>query len=171
MISGEVRSGGGSDVITGGSSVDEIDAEAGNDIVVGGSGVDELAGGAGLDIVRGGEGADEIFGGSGSDFLVGEAGADVFYFNDTADSPTGGDITSILDFEQGEDLIDLYAIESAIQFIGSAGFSGDGDVELRSTNVGGSLSIVDFDLDGNGTSDMQMIVYGALDMTRADFGL
>jgi hypothetical protein len=26
-------------------------------------------------------------------------------------------------------------------------------------------------VDGNGTADMQFIVYGALDMTRADFGL
>jgi len=171
LVAGQIDGGDGNDVITGGSGGDVIDGGAGDDVISGGSGVDELEGGAGIDIVLGGEGADAISGGAGIDFLLGEEGADVFHFRATTDSPTGGDVTSILDFEQGADLIDLYTIETSIAFLGNDAFTGSGDAELRTTNVGGVLSIVDFDVDGNGTSDMQIIVYGALDMTRADFGL
>jgi len=171
FVAGTVELGAGDDIAFGASADDVIDGSSGADYISGGGGSDALDGGDGLDIILGGDGADSITGGAGIDFLLGEEGADVFYFRATTDSPTGGDVTSILDFEQGADLIDLYTIETSIAFLGNDAFTGSGDAELRTTNVGGVLSIVDFDVDGNGTSDMQIIVYGALDMTRADFGL
>jgi Ca2+-binding RTX toxin-like protein len=171
FVVGGIELGAGDDIAFGAGDADVIDGGGDNDFIVGGGGVDVLSGGSGIDIILGGTGADTIDGGSGIDFLLGEEGADVFLFTSTDDSPTGGDITSILDFEQGADIIDLYSIETSIAFLGDAAFSGGSGAELRSTNVGGVLSIVDFDVDGNGTSDLQLLVYGAIDMTRADFGL
>jgi hypothetical protein len=76
------------------------------------SGADDLTGGSGQDIMRGGGGDDALSGGLGNDVLDGDNG------RDTLTSGTGQDIfvlgvgegvDTALDFEDGQDLIDLRA--------------------------------------------------------------
>ncbi len=173
QISGAMALGDGQDIVvtTGeGLITGAVSTKGGADYVQGGQFTDQVNGGSGIDILLGGGGADVITGGDDIDFLLGEEGADVFLFTAISDS-AAGEADSILDFEQGEDIIDLYSIETSIAFLGTGAFTGSGGAELRTTNVGGVLSIVNFDVNGDGLSDLEIVVYGALDMSRADFGL
>ena len=81
--------------------------------------------------------------------------------------------TTILDFERGADIIDFYAIANGLplQFVGTSGFTAGGVAEVATAEIGGVLTVVSLDADGNGTADLELIVYGAIDMDRADFGL
>jgi Ca2+-binding RTX toxin-like protein len=105
----------------------------------------------GDDVLIGGDGKDWLSGGHGADALVGGGGADVFSFgthtpfNTNAATPgifvldTGvgeGKRDVILDFAQGQDVIDLSRlltlayrhldINDAYRFIGTAAFTGEG---------------------------------------------
>ena len=170
VTTGDILLEDGNDMAIGGASGDRISGGGDDDVIFGGGGVDELDGGAGLDILLGGTGTDTITGGTGGDFLLGEDGADVFLFTSASDSTTA-DPDSILDFERGEDIIDLYTITDTLQFIGNDDFSVTGQNEIRVREIGGVLTVAEVDLGGNGSIDMEIIIYGAVDMDRADFGL
>jgi hypothetical protein len=105
-----VYGGAGNDIIDGGAGNDKLYGGTGNDILYGGAGNDKLyggtgndilAGGAGNDRLYGGAGNDRLYGGSGNDILSGGAGRDTFVYR----SGDGRDL--ILDFTQGQDVIDL----------------------------------------------------------------
>ena len=172
VIAGVVEGGNGNDTILGGTSSETIDGGADNDYISGGDGDDALTTGGGIDIILGGAGDDEItVNRGGTKFLLGQAGADTFYFLDSSVSPPGGEITSILDFEQGADIIDFYAIASGIAFVGEAGFSATGGAEIATKNIGGAVTLAQLDVNGDGTAELEILVYGVVDMTLADFGL
>lgn len=92
------------------------------DLLFGGPGNDSIDGGGGADTIFGGAGADTLVGGFGADLLGGGAGSDLFVFRPVRlngvflDVGVGdGNRDIILDFAQGNDLIDLsnYGIDAS----------------------------------------------------------
>ena len=125
-----LNGGNGSDLLLGGSGNDVLDGGNGNDLLSGGSGSDLMLGGNGADILDGGSGNDTLSGGNGSDVLYGGSGNDVLTGNEAVDYIWGGsgnDLFTylsasdsnirawdrIVDFQQGEDKIDLSALLGA----------------------------------------------------------
>lgn len=137
-----VLAGFGSDVVLGGSGDDTIDGygafvdspagaahvifDDGNDWLFGEAGNDLIRGGGGDDVLGGGSGADTLVGGVGVDQLSGGDDADVFVFGrrlepfnsfaefrlDTGVGPGNRDV--VLDFDQGEDKLDLSAYRNIL---------------------------------------------------------
>ncbi|WP_146345881.1 calcium-binding protein [Phaeobacter marinintestinus] len=139
-----LRGGIGNDELFGGSEDDTLLGETGSDELFGGRGDDELRGGRGADDLHGeqgddqlggGEGDDDLFGGLGNDtmtgglgddWLRGQAGDDVLDGGDGADLHLGGggadlfifyadgETDTILDFEDGVDLITFGAPTASV---------------------------------------------------------
>jgi VCBS repeat-containing protein len=101
---------------TNGNSGETLEAESGDDYLYGNGGSDMLFGlggddwlygQSGDDQLSGGDGHDHLFGGEANDTLTGGAGNDRFVFQPT----TGAD--TITDFGDGNDLIDLTALDAS----------------------------------------------------------
>lgn len=85
-------------------AADLLRGGAGNDVINGAGGNNTLSGGDGDDRLRGGVGADRLRGGDGADTFVFARGGTV----PIVDSGVGrGNRDVVLDFHQGEDLLDL----------------------------------------------------------------
>ena len=135
--------------------------------LIGGGGSDYLAGGAGNDVIEGGTGPDLMFGGGG---------ANRFVFKATADAPIGANLTTIGDFSDGVDEIDLSAIKTTganpgqnLTFIGTAAFS-DVAGQVR-YSVSGSNTIVQGDVNGDGTADFEIQLNNTSTLQASDFML
>jgi len=108
--------------------------------------------------------------------MNGNAGADVFIYLDASDSTVGGQRDVISGFVNGQDIIDLSAIDAiagggddAFNFIGSSSFAGAGAGALRAyVNSKGKL-LIEGDIDGDGSADFQILVTGATSMSASDF--
>lgn len=110
---------GGDDLLRGGNGHDRVIGGEDNDTLRGGNGNDTIEAGKGDDLMRGEVGNDDLAGGRGNDTLLGDDGADTLNGGDDEDQMTGGTgadvfvmandgaLDSILDFEDGVDLIDL----------------------------------------------------------------
>jgi Ca2+-binding RTX toxin-like protein len=161
--------------LTGGNGHDILHGLAGNDILRGGSGDDQLFGGDGDDVLRGGTGWDRLTGG---------AGADRFEFTGTSDSPVAKP-DEILDFQRGQDRIDLSAIDAdgsavagngVFRYLGTGAFTGSVG-ELRWTPVasgpfGTNYILVEADINGDRIADMAIIVRGGVEpLSASDFVL
>lgn len=130
----------GDDTLLGGAGNDFLYGGAGNDTLNGGAGNDTLVGHLGDDRLYGGAGNDRLAGGAGDDRLWGGGGSDGFVFW----GANGND--TVVDFTDGEDLIDLSAY----------GLSGNGDVSARqegnharidlSAHDGGTIMLRNFDI-------------------------
>ena len=96
----------GSNTLKGDRRGNEIKADAGDDRVFGNGGKDTLYGEAGDDKMYGGADDDTLNGGPGDDILDGGPGADTFVF-----TPGNGN-DYVMDFESGEDKIDLSMFDS-----------------------------------------------------------
>ena len=92
---------GGDDIIIGNGGNDTLSGNGGMDNISGSAGNDLLYGGKGDDVLNGGEGDDTLIGGLGADLIISGAGRDVLVL-----APGAGPDT-ILDFQQGQDLIGL----------------------------------------------------------------
>ncbi|HEX5372917.1 MAG TPA: Calx-beta domain-containing protein, partial [Aquabacterium sp.] len=109
------------DNLTGGTGRDEIYGNAGNDNLSGGNGDDLILGGFGNDTLSGGAGNDTLVGGFGNDSMSGGAGSDVFQWSladpnanalsratdtisdfNTAPAASGGDVLDLRDLLSGE---------------------------------------------------------------------
>lgn len=90
------------------------EASTGADALYGGDGNDYLMGGFGGDCLFGGTGDDTLIGSAGTDTLSGGAGADVFTFGPPGgpwpftDTGTAQARDTVIDFEQGQDKVDLH---------------------------------------------------------------
>jgi Ca2+-binding RTX toxin-like protein len=100
----------------------------GDDKVVARAGDDQLFGGGGNDTLVGDEGNDILSGGFGADVLMGGQGADIFKY--TAVEESSGavvngvqQIDDITDFTQGQDKIDLSAIDANGTLAGDQAFT------------------------------------------------
>jgi Ca2+-binding RTX toxin-like protein len=130
----------GSDTLFGEAGADTLSGGEGDDALFGGAGADMLEGGIGRDVLYGGSGSDTIDGGTGRNLLVGGAGKDVFRLSSPSDAePDGLDDTVqfILDFRQGQDLIDLGRLNSY------AGWWGD--LQDEAFVFRGEEALIDYD--------------------------
>jgi Ca2+-binding RTX toxin-like protein len=162
--------------MTGASGDNKLNGGSGNDHLNGSSGNDRLSGQSGNDTLWGGKGHDTLIGGSGSDLLRGFSGNDAFVFNTVAESQAGATTRdTILDFT-GSDVFDLRGIDAnalatgnqAFSFIGSAAFTGAGQLRFEADGLGNTL--VQADVNGDLASDFEVLLQGttrALD--RDDF--
>lgn len=132
-----------------------------DDFVMGTDGRDILQGFFGNDYLYGGAGDDFLFGHDGGDTLAGGAGNDIFFFYDVEprhDLDWNGvldiiefpPINHIVDFTQGEDLIELSLWNTSFEDLeitytdNSASFtSGNGETVILD-NFTGTLSETDF---------------------------
>jgi Ca2+-binding RTX toxin-like protein len=160
---------GGSDSVIGGLNGDTLAGYIGADTLDGGAGNDVLDGGAHADVLLGSAGSDWLNGGLGRDRLTGGASGDTFDFNAVNDS-TPIFFDRILDFQSGEDRIDLGGIDAsdaaagdqAFAFIGADAFHGFAG-ELR--YAGGVLS---GDVDGDSSADFQVVLTGGAALAGID---
>lgn len=191
-----ISSGGGSDIVNGGAGNDTLDGGAGYDILngdagsdrlfggdgydtlSGGIGNDLLQGGAGKDFLAGGEGRDTLVGGAGLDVMRGDEGRDVFKFNAVEDSDWNGrDL--IMDFEIGQDKIDLSAIDANYDRAGNQAFKYVQYDETRALKAGEITSHYDAStnttiVEGavfDGGHDVQINLTGDLTLSAKDFVL
>lgn len=146
----------------------------------GGEGDDQIRGGSRADVINGGDGADKLIGAGGADIMTGGAGADVFRYLAAANSGIGAAADRITDYEIGIDRLAFGQIDAdpiapgdqAFAFVGNGVFSGGGVGSIRFQNSGGDL-LVQVDVDGNGTADMEIVLQGLAGgtLTAGDFVL
>lgn len=160
----------GNDMLKGGAQNDTLFGGADNDRLYGEDGYDTLFGDDGDDLLTGGAGSDTLLGGAGKDRLTGGLGSDSFRFNSLQDSgiaPLGRDW--ILDFNRGEDIIDLTWVDGSYNdsFALVEAFSGAArQMVIRTT---ASDSIVQLDSDGDRIADMAFVVKGVTTLDASDF--
>ncbi len=126
-----------------------------------------LQGLEGNDVLAGDAGADTLVGGAGADNLQGGAASDHFRYLAASDSTLAltDTISNFTHVAGGElDRIDLRLIDAnagvagdqAFAWIGSAGFSGAG--QLRFDNVGGGSYAIRGDVNGDGAADLSISI-------------
>ena len=164
----------GDDTIYGGAGSDTINGGGGNDTIYGGSGgdnldgngeLDTLYGGSGNDTIKGSNGNDEIIGGYGADNLEGGNGADRFIYLSDKDT---GDTISGFSPPQG-DKIDFTAFHLAGDFGGMLSGPGALDGHDYGYTFVGDNTVVYADIDGDGTTDLEVTIVGHLTLTGSDF--
>ncbi|WP_449221394.1 CAP domain-containing protein [Tistrella mobilis] len=136
---------------------------------------DLIAGNDNANLIQGFGGNDMIRGRGGADILHGGMGADRFIYASISDS-TGTMLDRILDFDHSQgDRIDVSLIDArpdlagdqAFSFIGSTAFTGSGG-QIRQVISSGE-TLVQFDTDGDGSSDMVIRLTGNLSLAASDF--
>jgi hypothetical protein len=181
-----VTTGGGLDNITGtgtanvidsGTGNDTVNAAGGDDTINGNDGNDHLMGRTGADTINGGIGDDLIDGGLDKDRMTGGAGNDVFLFRDGETVLPRGSADVINDFAQGQDHIDLSAMDANVNAAGNQVFTFiNGNAfthtagELHYVQNSG-FTFVEGDTDGNGTADFAITLIGTYALAGADFVL
>lgn len=172
----------GNDVLNGLGGNDRLIGGFGDDTLNGGDGSDTLLGGDGADNLDGGTGDDILIGGRGADTLTGGAGRDIFRFESTSDSGTVQSTRDIVrDFVQGEDKIDLSAIDAnsslfargdqAFSFIGqNAKFTTAGQLRYSYQIIGGKeYTVVEGNTDFLSSADFSVALLGHHNLTANDF--
>ena len=137
------------DTIIGAEGNDTLDGGRGDDWIFGNEGDDNISGGEGNDVILGGAGDDTIAAGTGSNYVLGGAGADTFVVD------SGQTLTTIGDFTDGEDQIDLSNI---------SGITGFGDLTI--TNDNGTAVI---DLSSQGAGTIRLTGVDTADLDADDF--
>jgi Ca2+-binding RTX toxin-like protein len=185
----------GDDQLFGGRGNDSVYGGDGNDLVVGdggfGSGDDYLQGNAGDDILVGGGGNDKLVGGVGNDKLSGGVGGDILIGNEGADTFQFAAIEEsqntvlsgvkqqdqIIDFAQGEDKVDLSAIDASSTLSGDQAFtlltdpthySGDWSGLVWETTSNG-VTTINVSTDADSASEMQISMTHAYHFATSDF--
>jgi Ca2+-binding RTX toxin-like protein len=173
-----VVGGKGNDLLNGNNVANVLEGGAGADELIGRGGNDNLLGDDGNDRIQGNAGDDTIAGGEGRDILFGGPGNDEFVYLAVTDSGVGIVLRDrINDFTQGEDIIDLVGIDAnmatqaddSFLFIEQSAFNGTAR-QLRYFNEAGH-TIVEGDVDGDGSADMQIWIGRDLTLLGTDFVL
>ncbi len=158
---------GGDDLVKGRRGDDVLGGGAGEDRLLGGSGSDALFGDGGSDVLKGGRDADRLVGGAGGDRLVGGGGADSFVWRSAKDAGTGrGERDVVADFRPGRDALDLRDLDLSFR---AGSFSGEA-AEIRVSEKRGD-SLLRIDADGDGGSDMTVVLRGVTDLGEGDLML
>jgi Ca2+-binding RTX toxin-like protein len=152
-------------------SIEAAIGSGGSDTLIGTSTHNKFSGRGGMDNIQGGAGKDWIMGGNGADTLSGGAGHDKFVYSDVTESTvaaSGRD--TITDFHSG-DHIQLTGLEAStgesFTFIGNAGFHNvAGELQYQ---VSGGNTLVNLDVDGNGTADFSIQLNGVHNLGAGDF--
>jgi Ca2+-binding RTX toxin-like protein len=140
-------------------------------------GVENVTGSTRADEITGSAVANALNGWAGQDVLRGGGGADRFVFTAASDSAVGK-ADRITDFSHVQgDRVDLSAIDAntavagdqAFSFIGSGAFTHQAG-QLRAA-VSGGVTTIAGDLNGDGVSDFQIQLTGAIGLVAADFVL
>jgi Ca2+-binding RTX toxin-like protein len=161
------------DTLFGSTSGDIIRARGGDDVVLGGRGGDFINGGAGQDDLYGGAGEDVLYGSRGGDMQSGGGGDDTFDYRSIADS-TVSNSDLVVGFSEGNDQVDLSAIDAnrdvagfqSFDFIGQANFSGAGELRFEHD---GNRTIVLGSTDADASAEFRIVFTGSVDFTGADF--
>ena len=169
-----INGGSGKDTLTGGKGNDTIDGGTGDDDIDGGDGDDVILGGDGADVIKGGAGNDTVTGGAGADTITGGDGNDVYVYTAKTDSGVDADTFDIIkDFSIADDKFDFTALleNDVFHFIAAEGgaFTGT-QAEVRWDKTGGN-TLIEIDIDGDGTADMKIQLDGGLNLTEANFNL
>lgn len=145
-------------------------------------GIDNLVGGDGDDKLTGSKTANELAGGRGEDLLRGGKGNDEFRYMSLRDSLVGDNHDVILDFAK-KDKIDLGLLDAiagtdpndSFLYIGSQAFhSVAGELHFVLFNLKGNkndMTIVEGDVNGDGTADFMIELSGIHKMKGVDFML
>lgn len=169
----------GDDLIFAGGGDDHVNGGYGDDVVQGGFGHDTIRGHYGDDELTGSSGNDLLIGGYGRDVLRGGSGADQFVYEGSGDSNIFGksDVRDrILDFNRAQgDKINLKAydakqatfVDDAFKFIGTQAFHKKAG-ELRFEKKNGD-TFISGDTDGDGKTDLQIIVDASITFKASDF--
>jgi hypothetical protein len=106
--------------------------------------------------------------------MYGEDGNNTFVFRSAADAAIGGTLTTIGDFQQGQDKLDLSAITTTgadpghnLTFIGTSSFSGTAG-EVRDFTSGGN-TFVQGDVNGDASPDFEGQLNGSFTLQSSDF--
>ena len=147
--------GDGDDLLKGGLGKDDLKGGQGDDVLKGKQGNDDLHGGNGDDVLRGGYGKDVLHSTSGHDRLVGGGGADTFSIEHDG---TGGTLTTIADFHQNQDKLQISGVLSAANV--------DELVFTQQTVNGSTETHIGHYVDQGGTSELvDMVVLENFDLT------
>jgi Ca2+-binding RTX toxin-like protein len=164
--------------VNGTSGIDVMKLGRASHIVDAGGGNDQIRGGTAADTIIGGDGNDKIIGFTGADVITGGTGADQFRYMFDTDSGTGANADRITDYEIGVDRLNFSLLDTNLglagvqgfAFVGNGAFSGGGAASIRYQNSGADL-LVQCDVNGDGISDMEIILQGRAGgtLTGADF--
>lgn len=128
--------------------------EAANDLFVGSNGDDRIFGLGGDDVLAGGLGNDQISGDAGADILTGGGGKDVFLYRSLGDSSASAQ-DRITDFQSGQDKIDFHYLRG-------------GPADKYAVTVQGSDTVVTFDLNGDGSNELSILLTGVTNVQASD---
>ncbi|MGV6847638.1 MAG: hypothetical protein ACWA5A_04590 [Marinibacterium sp.] len=174
-----IKGGDDHDIILGGKGDDTLKGGKGVDHIDGGTQNDAIYGGKDGDFLYGGGGTDDLYGGRGMDTLSGGKGADDFVFHDPKETHQRiSKSDKIIDFESrgaNADHIDLSEMDADIHstgyqpfdFIGTNDFSGKSG-ELRYFH-NPKYTIVQGDVDGDGSADFSIRLSGSHDLLGSHF--
>ena len=145
-------------------------------------GIENIVGGAFDDTLNGSVGNNVIIGGLGRDVIRGGGGADTFLYRTTGESGISTTTRDLIrDFVSGDsvtgDKIDLSMLDANNLLAGDQAFTWIGTAAF--SNVAGQLhqiarpdqTILEADLDGNGTSDFSIAIKGTIVFAASDFVL
>lgn len=173
----------GHDTLSGGDGRDRLDGGQGDDLIFAGAGRDTVLGGVGNDTIRsgdgggtidGGQGDDHLFSGAGVDHLYGRTGRDVFHFTNLRHSDAVNGLDWIYDFTQGQDRIDMSALDGDVTTSGNQGLVFAGVTATAHAiwyEATGSLTYLRVDVNGDAFWDMQIRVAGDIRFQTEDFTL
>lgn len=153
---------------TGGRRSDGLYGTDDDNVLEGKLGADTLNGKGGADTLIGGIGRDTMYAGIDTD-------QDVFVFKNHLDSKVGTRRDTIHEFDSGEDMIDLSAIDAdrstraeddAFVFAGTTASANSVWYEVQDTDA-----LVRFDITGDGVADAEMLIVGVTSFDASDFVL
>ncbi|MET3899018.1 Ca2+-binding RTX toxin-like protein [Devosia sp. UYZn731] len=155
-------------------------ATEGADALRGTSGNDTINGKGGNDTINGMAGHDIINGGAGYDVMTGNTGNDTFVFGNAAEiGSRAGARDVITDFTQGQDKIDLSAIDANSKLTGNQDFTFIAGNDASFTKTPGELAwhteaatgrtVIQGDINGDGVHDFEIELKGLLNLKASDF--
>jgi Ca2+-binding RTX toxin-like protein len=161
---------GGADTLRGLGGNDLLDGGAGNDLLAGGAGHDALLGGLGHDTLQGGDGDDLLVGGAGRDAMSGGAGRDTYRWESLGETGLGAARDVVKDLTR-EDTLDFSRLDARPDLPGNQAFvnigardfvpGSAGHARIVALNPENTLCLMQFEVDGDGRADFEVLIHSA----------